>query len=199
MNNSKSIDLKIKQLQAEIKIEQNNKKFYKLTKAQQRVHIAKDVLLQLKSKKFIASKGCYISSNELENKINEHDSIELKSLLPTIASCEVCAKGSLFLSEVMNRNDFKVGRDEEDFNTIGISKISRRLNDIFTDNQLDLIETAFEKRVIVDDNNYLQGHFGDYTNVANKAIEFGEKYKTDNDRLVAILKNLISNKGAFKP
>ncbi len=197
----KETDLKIKQLKAEIEVEENNKKFYKATTAQKRVIICKDALIQIKLKKFIANSGRYLQSDELCSISNNVDSIELKSILPQVKSCQVCAKGALFLSEVMNRNNYKVGYDLVLIDNIKSDNIQERLEGLFAKNQLDLIEVAFEKRIIDPDNDYIcKDQYDDTpTKIAEKAIKFGEKYSKANDRLIAILDNIIFNKGTFKP
>lgn len=42
--------------------------------------------------------------------------------------------------------------------------------------------------------------WGEYTpGIGDKAVKFGRKYKTPKNRLIAIMKNIIKNKGEFKP
>ena len=206
-NNKKETELKIKQLEAEIKIEKENIKFYGMSPAQKRVSIAKDVILQIKTKRFISMAGNgYIENEELDALItDESNECELKSILnKTKNPCIVCGIGSLFVSEISKRNNFKVNTDIIDsVNKINSEKIKKRFKGIFSEHQLDLIETAFEKRVVNEDNNLLGVGEGFYlgfcfTKLAEKYINFGKSFKEDNDRLIAIMNNIIVNNGTFK-
>ncbi len=76
------------------------------------------------------------------------------------------------------------------------SSIKTRLKGIFSALQLDMIEAAFEKAVIVNGN--ALGAYNQPTLKAIKCIEFGKQYPKQDERLVAILKNIIKH-GSFKP
>jgi hypothetical protein len=176
-------------------------------KAEKRVTLAKDVILQLELQRLIAYSGDYICGLNLtfdENgKLIKND-VELQSILPT-QTCRVCAKGAFFIADIMRRDKMKISEAKHG---IGNEKIVRRLSDIFTRNQLDLIETAFEKSVIYEENETLMEEkviksTGDvdyiYTPLAKKAISFGKKYKDTTNRMIAIMNNIIKNNGEFKP
>lgn len=176
--------------------EKANKEFSKLTASEKRVSIAKDVIKQLKAGSFIAAHRVYVRSKQLQSKIETlgfDDSCELKSLLPTV-TCECCAKGSLFLSEVSKRNKYKVDSSTSIFCDIDSETITNRLNNLFTKNQLDLIETAFEGELIEIDNDFLRK-----SKSTSKAIVFKYNFKKPSDVLIAIMENIITNKGTFKP
>ncbi len=67
---------------------------------------------------------------------------------------------------------------------------------------MELIECAFETKVVVNKSGTLL--FSDayngwqQTELAQKAIKFGERYITDDGRLKGIMNNIIKN-GSFKP
>ena len=63
---------------------------------------------------------------------------------------------------------------------------------IFTRNQLALIENAFETGRGV--YKYQAGEVA-----AEKAFLFGSKFVDEDKRMIAIMQNIIDNKGTFKP
>jgi hypothetical protein len=187
-----------KQKREEAKLIAKNKAFNKLSKTAKKLAIIDDALAQVKLGKIIPKARTYYEICEFESLVGydeEKYDVSIQSLLPQV-SCNACAKGFLLLSTINKRNqvtlqDMYNAWDESDF-------IEETISDIFTKNQLDLIETAFEKDVVVD-NYYLADDEGNKTKIAEKAIQFGSKYKTDESRLVAILNNMKKNNGTFKP
>lgn len=190
----------VKKTKAQIALEKKNKAFKKLGKLEKRVEIAKDVIAQVKANKYKGRCGEYINAEDLDNYLNgEYVSLQ-PILLEKDYTCEVCAKGGLFLSTVRKRNKFEVS-DLYDLPNNSYQIVSE-LEDIFTENQLDLIECAFEGRLVMgscNDNITLSDISDEPTKLAEKAFEFYHKYTNDNDRLIAIMQNIIDNKGVFKP
>ena len=173
----------------------NKKPFNRLSKSQQRVAIAKDVLLQLRKKRFRSKLGSYVRIPNLWG-VEDNYRQANECILDGSATCQVCAKGALFMSHVMKTNHISL-RDVDD---IGEYKIKERLK-MFSIGQLDLIECAFEKRVIEDGDRILRDYNDineSYTSLSKSAIQFGRKHKKA-DRLSAIMKNIIKNNGTFKP
>lgn len=174
-----------------------NKPWNELTKAEKRVRIAKDALAQIRTKKVEVQSGTYcdIFSNKLK------EGSQLNKILPTLEadSCTVCAKGALFLAHVDRFNKLKI-EDNGAFSANN-SQIIDRLKGIFSIGQLDTIEAAFEMGVTQDAEHILWDHSTavEETELAKRAIAFGEEYSDDLDRLVAILENIIENKGTFIP
>jgi len=173
----------------------NTKPKTRLSKAEQRVAVAKDALKQLQYEKYTATKGVYIG-HELETRVckwvDGYDDAELSNakeqlqplLIKDKGLCKVCAKGALFLSAVRKFNKATVGdMSDENF------KVAEN---IFGSTNFDLIEAAFEKW------DYLRGN-STWNIPSLDAEAFGHKYDNDHDRLVAILKNIIKNNGTFKP
>ncbi len=185
--------LKLNNLNAAIK--KDNEAFNKLTKAEKRVAIAKDVLAGLASGKLIADSGTYCEINR--NEKADFETTNLQTLLKskTVDSCAVCGVGSLFVSLVKKTNKFNIGDGET---TLLFSEdIYAKLHAFFTDKQLALIECAFEGEEIAnewnEDGEELSG------NELNKCQEFyDQNCDSDYGRLVAIMKNIIKNKGTFK-
>ncbi len=194
------------------------KQWSELTKAEKRVSIAKDVIKQLKAGKIIAKRGTYFFMDDIRVrdefyttsvKNPDRDSseweirknVELQPFLQKAKKCDACALGSMFICEVTERDKFK-----SKYLCINDKQILKRL-DIFSKLQLRLIEAAFERQVIVDVEKKLVIKKGASMNspdtittlLAKKAIKFGYKYKSNSKRLIAIMMNLIKNKGQFIP
>lgn len=174
------------------------KPFSRLSKAEKRVQIAKDVISQLETKKMIAS-HCYVDFSNIKESDHILDSItnegvQLQKVLPKL-TCEVCAKGSLFISSVTLRNSFKI--TAININGLEEEQISYHLSDIFEKGQLDTIETAYETEIVKDNTGILYNYNRDHTDLAKKAVRFGKRYTNSTNRLKAICRNIIENKGTF--
>jgi len=160
-----------------------------MTKTQRKkaVQIAEDVLAQLRARKYVATAGTYVDLNDafIEGKNYWEDVPVVKSLQTFLKkhakkkSCHVCALGACFLANVERRN--KV--DLEDF--YGRRDIEVNLAGIFSAEQMDEIETAFEGNT---------SHGGSWD-----AVAFGNRYHDDTARLRAIMRNIIKNDGEFIP
>ena len=174
------------------------KAFRKLSKDRKRVAIAKDVIAQLKSNKYQASPGdwCFISNvssdkfdtqSEVRDVINDNDT-----------TCEVCATGGIFASCVRLNDQFKITNNRKPIdnvdNTLGIlpQSVLNHTGKFFSKSQIRLIENAFECG---------NGYFAQYgfNSKDLRAIAFGEKFNTSEACMIAIMENIIENKGEFKP
>lgn len=168
----------------------------KLTKAELRVEIAKDVLKNLKTLQVLA-RNTYVRSADLDDIDYDKPSQKVARSLQK-KGCEVCALGACFLSLVALKNKF-------DFGGAGIvtrREVTDRLRSAFSDAQMDLIERAFEWR-----GNWPAHPYGDEGDRLNTfACKYPHEdtcdgYITSNGttRLRAIMKNIIKNNGTFKP
>lgn len=164
-------------------------KSVKVSKAEQRVIIAKDALNQLRAEKFIAQNGVYVGgelSHELDMACKSDEDQARPLLLKTKVRCRVCAKGALFLSTIRKYNKATVADVLcDDFHVA---------EKIFGDKMFNQIEAAFEQW-----DHTKSPDFEGAGEPAGAAYTFGIKYSDDTERLVAILKNIIKNKGTFKP
>lgn len=162
------------------------KKWSEMTPSEKRVTLAKDVISQLKKEKLNACSGTYLMIDNLDNvEVNE----QLNKVLKKQGTCEVCAKGALFISHIMRNNHFTIA-DYHSFSKTDNEKIKERLGSLFSLPQLELIEKAFEGENV--DNDLKDGTLIDL------ADEFHDNYKDDTERLIAIMQNIIKNKGTFK-
>jgi hypothetical protein len=166
-------------------IETSNGVFKEATKAEKRVQIAKDVIERINFYNLTPHKGNFILNNGFLQ--NRGDSSLQDILNKNEIPCEVCAKGALFCSYVGRVNEIKVGAIS--FNNHINNIEHRKLLEIFTKTQLDLIEIAFEG--------------SSYLHEAKKntfqAEVFYSKYNTSRDRLISICENIIENNGTFQP
>lgn len=179
------------------KIKKSNSNFKRKTLAEKRVLIAKDALELLESGKISIERGQFVSfDSSLSVEISQEN--ELQKLLPKIRNCKVCALGGLMISKANLYNDCKLSVEEKDLKYLNPHRIKNI--PYFTKYQSQLIETAFE----MGEGYFGEGGDGKYYLILkkkdkNKAINFGYKYSDDDDRFVAIMKNIIKNKGTFKP
>ena len=168
--------------------------FNKLSKQQKRIAVAKDALQQLLKGKFSPSCGNWVSSSA--KTIKRYYGRQLRDVADEM-NCKCCQLGALFLSDVRFRSNYRVGQPNfyEDLgagevaNPYVTSGIDDRLLEYFDNDQLRLIEIAFEKgtgRYAMQDNE-------------QPAADFGRKYRSAKARMSAILTNIIDNNGTFVP
>lgn len=168
------------------------------------VEIAKDVLAQLKVKKFIATSGDYCSLYEKNDELGYcyGTYIDVKTSAKELfrnnkkVFCRVCALGSLFMSYVNLKNKktveeinrFHPHNGPNDENT-------KILLNIFHPADLIMMETVFEIGEVSQDLS------GDRDTVSKDIIQMCEDYgcgfDDEDSRLKAIMKNIIRNNGRF--
>jgi hypothetical protein len=159
------------------KIEKTNKIFNESTKAQKRVMIAQDCIDRLGCKLLSANTGSFITFMGLVNQ----EKVNTKT-------CEVCAKGGLFVSYIGRVNNFSddcLGNDES-------NEAHKKLLEVFTLRQLAIIEYAFEGTQYI----YSVNIPYDLEKKLHKFYD--ENYDDDDKRLIKICENIIKNKGTFK-
>lgn len=171
---------------------QQQKKKELSKKAAERVAIAKDVISQIRAKRLIAMSGTYLSAADnnwlTQFGVYDEDMTDLdeesknQQVVPP-TKCNVCALGAVFVS-ALDRNDrLKVG----DFAPYpGQDDLHNYLKRWFTLNQLYLMEEAFE--------GYSRPEY-----CGTDAEFFGSRYDNDEDRMLAIMRNIVKNDGTFVP
>lgn len=209
------------------RIERENTSFKKLNVAGKRVVIAKDVLEALRLKRIKAQRGTYFMTTSswgdlLKGTRSLHSkgpygeevvkgSTEVKAAFDAIPTCSACALGSVFMATVQRCDALSVKaavhyslasyRSPTFFN----DRMTAYLSDYFTVDQLLLIEDAFEGKKI-------QDHWSTPTTPEQKALsklrtaatrfnspsKAGKKL-TPRERLERIMRNIIRNRGTFKP
>lgn len=174
-------------------------KFNKLSVVKQRVAIAEDIIDAIKNKKYIASKGKYlgdvtINGNETLGKYHQGD---IQETLPVVTKCHVCALGSCIMSITKFKNKLKwkdVGRTA---NEIG-NNVTDLLATVFTPLQISIIEVMFEGSYEKGLNNLGRDNMKAEElsdDLIEKCIRFKNVYKSDNNRLIAIMQHIIDQKG----
>ncbi len=159
--------------------------FHALSKQEQRIVLAKDVIAILRAKKITARKLCYFEMYEGDF-IDVARSTDIKSSLGKV-TCEVCAIGGLFISEIMYAG-YNIAIED------GYSdNIKDRLNVYFTSDQLGLIETAFEN-----DTDFAMESVCPYE-VVMKAATYCEKFGDPEESMINIMQNIIDHEGEFVP
>jgi hypothetical protein len=206
----------------EREIARRNKIFSAATAAEKRVLVAKDVIAQIKLKRIEAVSGAWVNPTRyaafdpdgpnVTNDGNVANRSAQKDLLSgATGTCSCCALGAMFVSCTLFNNQTTALDLHQIQWSLGDmieadEKLSNGLNKFFSAQQLRLIEQAFE------------GGHGQFTedvdagdeesdNPADRAavklsqrlLSWEDKYRNDEDRLIAIMKNIIKNNGTFKP
>ncbi len=145
------------------------------------VSIAQDVLKLLDAQKLIAESGIYLEIEYDEEDLNDQ---ELQTVLnDTNVKCSVCALGSLFVAKIWKTDNLTVsGTSVMDNN-----KMREELDAYFSQDQLKLIERAFEGWT--------------YNNDPRTAgfYSFQNNHGNSDTRLRIIMANIIANGGTFVP
>lgn len=191
-------------------------KFESLTQAQQAVLLAKDVIEQVKANKYKAKQNYYIKlpkSFLTKYSGEEHEDKELQAVLPEIKTCEVCARGALFLSHVKIMDNFSLGELNPSYKNgdtdVDADLTAERVT-AFSPFQQSLIELAFEGNEVynefvrafdIDADSDMQYEAIEYAkkSLEDACLRFYKKYRNSNNRLIAIMENVVKNKGVFKP
>ena len=188
-----------------------NEKFNKLALPQQRVAIARDVIAQIDAHKYFgSSQYLIIRDKKLRRKVEDADTSQLCSVLGEIETCEVCARGALFLSTIRLKNHFQINELRIDDGNVSIryDTLEHSLERAFTKYQQAMIEYAYEgwdvAHVFADA--FHEGVTGGnpllediFDQLKHSLESFSMRYKNDDNRLKAIMRNIIRNKGEFKP
>lgn len=160
--------------------------FYALKPSKQRVLLAKDVLKRIRSKQLIieAQKG-YLD-------IEIPESLERQELQPFLKEmeepCTVCALGAMFYCKVDRFNQYVVPYGTY---TLDQSDIHAALKGIFSQQQLLCIEAAFEYTA-----RWGRLKSEDAAELGRAAVMY-DRIIEDDDRLIAIIQNIIDHKGTF--
>ncbi len=170
-------------------IKRREELFANKTNAEKRVLVAQDVINLLDIDK-IGVRSTYFDSTEAEIQLNQNPQKGVREILLELNSpCQVCAKGAIMLSLTLFNNqetDFNGWKNLHSLNSI---RFKNGLLDIFSQEQLNLIETYFEGYV-----RYTQGE-GDY----NKLLSWHQPGISSPQLLRNIMQNIIDNNGDFTP
>jgi hypothetical protein len=164
-----------------------NETFHKMSRPEQCVAVARDVLRQLETGVYKANSGNYVGFYGQDTILYAASASSLQeTLLTKQPNCSVCALGGAFLSLVRlgNQLDFQHGKS---------SPYQEALAPYFGKFQVDLMEAAFEGWEC-DHNNTEE------EDLSIRAKDFYRDHKgNQTERLQAIFQNIIDNGGKFLP
>lgn len=185
-------------------VKRRNKAFKKLTRAQQRVRIAKDVLEQIKLRKLKPAHMTYLRATGARSlPAIKREATDLGAVLEALPSCQVCALGGLFACAVKRADNLTAeasgavysygpptaeGCNKVDRVRAPQRKVYEYVEQFFAPEQRARIETWFE----ADDaftGYYFEAPF----------FPFAWKQLSARRRMEEIMRNIVANKGAFKP
>lgn len=177
------------------KIKADNEKFEQATKAEKRVIIAQDCLDRIRMAQIIPKFGSFCSL-----KVRKPEFTSLKEVLDTEEQevCSSCAKGSLFMAYLGRVNQFTINDLEYNSGNSGGDDAHFKLLEIFSKEQLSLIEFFFEGE------QYVYKNFKFDRNIIEayrERIIGGYDHRTlegANLILTELCNNIIKNKGKFK-
>ncbi len=157
---------------------------------QKAVAIAKDVIAQIKLQQYIANSGSYFYD------INSPDYayVKVKNILDK--KCKVCALGACIVSAARLFN-------QDTYEAVPVfNSINENLKEYFDPNDLLLMEYTFERGMLGELYNYSNDTYEKYYNTFDQATKnaacfYGDAYSNVEDRLIAIMRNIIRNKGRF--
>lgn len=175
-------------------IEKWNSEFKAMSKAEKRVAIAKDVIAQIKAKRYIPKTGDYISFISTCG-LSVNDSIQKNF---DKVECQVCGIGSMFMSNIKFTNKFTL----ESIPHSGV-KQAQILLKYFSKQDLILIECIFEDWEDIDGTIKCAATDHKPENLTDrqiKKLETARKafYNKDAEiKLLNMMKHLVKNKGNF--
>ena len=153
----------------------------KMTRAERRVAIAKDVIKHIKARQ-LRVRSCYGYVVHAAGWDGINEAVEGSEKASEVAEklkgeCTVCARGAMMLCKVSKFNHYEFERGR------GISSVSTTdaLKDAFSERQLNEIEDAFE----LNGDHYVSSWFREIPDAS--------------DRLLAIMQNIVDHNGTFKP
>lgn len=189
-----------------MKAKTKSKPFSRLSAAAKRIAIAKDILKQIKAERYTIESGTWLNIDPI--KLGEQSNTETQAVLmqrallggkQTVtmdappATCTCCAVGAACASAIRLFNQDSIsGSPQEGYELNGYDEGMSILRKYFPEEQVDLMEAAFEMRTDSD-------HEDASESSLDKAVCFGKNFGNDEKRLEAICKNIIKNKGTFKP
>jgi hypothetical protein len=190
-------------------IQKRNKQFTRATPAQKRVMIAKEAISLIEAKKLIPQGGHYVTFDGKDTSgdygwigwIERFSRNDLKTGFKNeTLSCQVCQIGQAIVAGTILFNKIKVPTIRGANPEIAAGFVQRW----FTPKTIILMECAFEDSLGSQqmEEQYQEDGYGDkITSYAEqeRAHNFGQRYDYEDDRSIAIWKNVIENNGEFVP
>lgn len=155
-----------------------------MTRAERRVAIATDVIKAINAKRFgkIAAGVGYVRKLKDPYFDGVPHTIDQEVASDLMPRCTVCARGAMMLCRISKYNGIEIVTDY----SVDDRDTSKALKDAFSVDQLSEIEQAFESTP------------SEYSGVTHAEC-FGASFEDDEDRLIAIMQNIIDHNGTFRP
>jgi len=168
------------------------------TRRKKAVAIAKDVIAQLRLKRLIADTGIYCrvyyddAHQYFEDAVNLDHSFQETFKNDKKVSCGVCAMGAVFIGYINRFNEVV----NDSVKNVMSTDIVTLLDGIFSEFQLRLMEFVFEGNWEVCPAE-LDDCPEEKEKLTRKGQQYYDKYPDDNQRLRAIMLNVVRNNGEF--
>lgn len=158
------------------------------------IELARDIIAQIRAKKLNVVTHTYMTGLE---DVLHHEQLWDAEVKPKVdkvqAQCKVCALGSLILAKVRAYNHM-TGRQLNNLKDGNPRNVYHYLSDIFDQKTLGLIEYTFEGA------DYGWMGIEDLPSAVIQACyNFHCQYEDPEDRLLAIMSNVVANNGVFDP
>lgn len=160
------------------------RKFKTLTPGGKRARIARDVIAQVKAKKVIPANSGYLNLRGFGYSKNEDISIG-GALGGEETTCQACAIGAMFCGLVGNDSTSNINGD-----TFFGATLRTKLAKFFDLETLSNIESVFEGSTDWVTSSMMQPTV-DY-------LTLFDKYETPENRLLAMMSNIVKNRGNIK-
>jgi hypothetical protein len=175
------------------RITRGNAAFEKMSKAEKRVQLAKDVISQIEVGRLKPTSGTWL---DIKAPKSVKAQTELQEVLKDIKKCEGCAVGALLLCAIDRKDDLKISQLNTYYRDATFKKGDAILIDgeedalkylerFFSTKQVMMIEAAFEQ--------------GSSFNNGPDDVYFVPEVENARDRMTLIMQNIIENNGTFKP
>lgn len=172
------------------RIARENAKFEKLTAKEKRVQIARDVLAQLTLKRLVPTPGVWLNGKTEGSRLYSEKDIkkdrQLQEVLKDRKTCTGCALGGMFMCAVERANELKLSELNDVDEGVDFDDAMKYLGRFFDGEQLEMIETAFER--------------GDgATSAGDEAQDFCANVDDASERMRLVMENIVVNGGKFVP
>lgn len=181
-----------------VEVRARNLRFHFMSREDRRIAIIRDALAQVRAKQYSTEELAYLHSDEWIT-------YPLEDLIVSGDSCFVCARGALFLSNVrcFDKYDGVVSNDLP----------FEKETEYFAYEELAIVEAAFEgfnlsstlDHIPLEDDDaaypqVLSAVEAEYLKYGTANIQaYSEDFPSREDRLIAILENMLDNGGVFIP
>lgn len=171
-----------------------------LCAASKRIAIANEVISLLSANKIEAAPGSWLDYPKAPDLFSDDD-VKNKTpffeVMSKFKTCDVCVLGALFVSAVRNYGG-PTCEDVKDcifLNYLTFDEIFPTISKYFPASMLSVIETAFEGWTSTE----ICQASGELHEAINIATNFYSRYQDANERMIAIMQNIVKNEGEFIP